>query len=108
MELLAQTFSCSIGVVPFTYFCLPLGTTKPKVKDCLPLILKCERRLVTTSTFLSQAGKLQVTNTFFSAIPTLHLCTFKLHKKIIKQIDKYRKHCLWRVDINARKDLDVA
>jgi hypothetical protein len=31
------------------------------------------------------------------------MCTFKLHKKVIKQIHKYHKHCLLRgSDINAR------
>ena len=31
------------------------------------------------------------------------MSTFKLHKIVVKQIDKYRKHYLWRgSDINAR------
>ena len=31
------------------------------------------------------------------------MSTFSLHKTVIKQIDKYRKHCLWRgADINAK------
>jgi len=31
------------------------------------------------------------------------MCTFKLHKTVIKQIDKFRKHCLWRgADIDAK------
>ena len=53
--------------------------------------------------FLSQAGKLQLTNAVFSALPTFYMCTFKLHKTVIKQIDKFRKHCLWTgADLNAR------
>jgi hypothetical protein len=33
-----------------------------------------------------------------------YMSIFKLHKSVIKQIDKYRKHCLWRgSDINAHK-----
>jgi hypothetical protein len=44
-----------------------------------------------------------MTNEVLSSLPTFFMCTFKLHKTIIKQIDKYRKHCLWRgSDINAR------
>jgi hypothetical protein len=32
------------------------------------------------------------------------MSTFQLHKTVIKQIDKYRKHCLWRdSDVNAKK-----
>jgi hypothetical protein len=103
MELLSNTLGCSIGAMPFTYLGLPLGTPKPKVIDFLPLITKCERRLACTSMFLSQAGRLQMTNVVFSSLPTFTLCTFKLHKTVIKQIDKYRKHCLWRgADINAK------
>jgi hypothetical protein len=55
---LAATFGCSVGSLPFTYLGLPLGLTKPKVEDFLPLVTRCERRLVSTSLFLSQAGKL--------------------------------------------------
>jgi hypothetical protein len=89
--------------MPFTYLGLPLGTTRPPVVDFLPLISKCERCLISTSKFLSQVGRLQMTNAILSALPTFHLCTFKMHKTVIKQIDKYRKHCLWRgADINAK------
>jgi hypothetical protein len=59
---LASTFGCSKGSLPFTYLGLPLGITKPRVDDFLPLVSKCKRRLACTSTFLSQAGKLQLRN----------------------------------------------
>jgi hypothetical protein len=109
MQILANTLGCSIGSMPFTYLGLPLGTSKPKVVDFLPLISKCERRMSSTSTFFSQAGKLQLTNVVFSALPTFHLCTFKMHKTIIHHIDKYREHCLWRgADINDKKLLKAA
>jgi hypothetical protein len=37
------------------------------------------------------------------------MCTFKLPKTVIKQIDKFRQHCLWRgSDINAKKPPQVA
>jgi len=101
---LANTFGCSKGTFPFTYLGLPLGITKPRVEDFLPLITKCERRLVCTSSFLSQAGKLELTNAVLSALPTFHMCALSLPKGVIKQIDKFRKHCLWRgADINSRK-----
>ena len=71
---LANTFGCSKGLFPFTYLGLPLGLTKPKVEDFLPLVNKCERRLACTSSFLSQAGKLELTNAVLTALPTFHLC----------------------------------
>jgi hypothetical protein len=58
LELLARTFGCSKGSLPFTYLGLPLGTTKPKVQDFLPLVNKCEKRLGGISSMLSQAGRL--------------------------------------------------
>jgi hypothetical protein len=33
MSILANTLGCSIGTMPFTYLGLPLGTTKPHVRD---------------------------------------------------------------------------
>ena len=100
---LAKTFGCSTGSLPFTYLGLPLGASKPKVEDFLPLVQKCERRLVGTSLFLSQAGRLQLVNSVLTSLPLFCLSTFSMHDTIIKQIDKYRKHCLWRgSDISER------
>jgi hypothetical protein len=96
LELLAQTFGCSKGTLPFTYLGLPLGTTKPRVTDFLPLVSKCERRLGGVTAMLNQAGRLQITNAVMSSLPTFYLCTLELPKAVIKQIDKFRKHCLWR------------
>ena len=32
------------------------------------------------------------------------ISTFRLHKTVIKQIDSYKKHCLWRgADVNDEK-----
>jgi hypothetical protein len=103
MNSLAQTFGCSIGSLRFTYLGLPLGLSKPKVDEFLPLVSRCERRLASFSTFLSQEGRLQMTNAVLSSLPTFYLCTFKLQDTVIKQIDKFKKHCLWRgADLNAK------
>ena len=93
---LAQVFGCVVGSLPFTYLGLPLGLTKPKVIDFLPLVTKCERRLAFTPSFLSQAGRPEITNSIFSAFPMFFMSTFRLHKTVIKQMDSYRKHSLWR------------
>lgn len=103
LDLLARTFGCSKGTLPFTYLGLPLGTTKPKIVDFLPLVNKCERRLGGISSMLNQAGRLQITNAVFSAMPTYYMCTLELPKAVIKQIDKFRKNCLWRgSDMNGQ------
>ena len=41
---LAQSFGCSVGSLPFTYLGLPLGLTKPKIIDFLPMVSKCEKK----------------------------------------------------------------
>jgi len=103
LDLLARIFGCSKGSLPFTYLGLPLGTTKPRIQDFLPLVNKCERRLGGISTLLNQAGRLQMTNGVLSSLPTFYMCTLELPKAVIKQIDKFRKNCLWRgSNINGR------
>jgi hypothetical protein len=67
------------------------------------MVSKYERRLQATSLFLTQAERLQLTNAVFIAIPMFQMGTFLLPKTVIKQIGKYRKHCLWRgANINAK------
>jgi hypothetical protein len=101
-DILANTFGCSKGSLPFTYLGLPLSLTKPTMADFWPLVNHCERHLSSISSFLSQAGRLQLTNAVFSALPTFAMCTYLLPTTVIKQIDKFRKH--WRgSDINNRK-----
>ena len=70
----------------------------------MPLINRCEKRLFGVSSFLSQAGRLKLTNAVFTSLPTFYMCSLKLPKGVIKQIDKFRKNYLWQgAEINARK-----
>jgi hypothetical protein len=77
---LARTFGCQTGSFPFTYLGLPLGLKIPKVDDFLPLINKCERRLNYISPFLSQAGRLELTNLVLAAYQLI-LCAQLLCSK---------------------------
>jgi len=45
LAVLASTFGCAIGSMPFTYLGLPMGTTKPRMEDLTPLMTRMERRL---------------------------------------------------------------
>jgi hypothetical protein len=103
-EILSRTLDCAKGSLPFTYLGLPLSLTRPNIVDYWPLVSRCERRLVSVSSFLSHAGRLQLTNAIFSALPTFAMSTFLLPETVIKQIVKSRKHCLWRGnDVNSKK-----
>lgn len=104
LNLLATSFGCSKGSLPFTYMGLPLSLTKPSVVDFWPLVSRCERRMVAFSSFLSEVGRLKLTNAILTALPTFAMSSFLLPKIVVKQIDKYRKHCLWRgSDLNCKK-----
>lgn len=62
VNALASSFGCLVGSFPFTYLGLPIGLTKPQVKDYAPLICRIERRMSASSQFLTQAGRLQLVN----------------------------------------------
>jgi hypothetical protein len=96
---LSATFHCQAGSLPFTYVGLPLNMNKPIVQDCLPLTHRVERILISTSIFLTQGGKLQMVNLVISSLETFYLCSIKVPLTILKQVDKYRRHCLWRGEI---------
>jgi hypothetical protein len=100
----AAIFSCQAGSFPFTYLGLPLSSSKPTIQEFLPLVYQIERRLVSTSMFLTQGGKLLMVNSVLSSLPTFIMSTVKIPVEIIRQIDRYRRHCLWcGGDLNTRK-----
>jgi hypothetical protein len=50
-----------------------------------------------------------MTNAVLTALPTYTMCTFLLLNTVIKQIDKFRKHCLRRgSDMNSKKPCKAA
>jgi retron-type reverse transcriptase len=109
MEILSRTLNCQIGGMPFTYLGLPLGLAKSRKQHFLPLIQRIEKRLSCSSNFLSQVGRLVLVNSVFSALPTFFMCTLKIPKTIIKQIDIFRRNCLWRGnDLSSKKSPLIA
>lgn len=59
---LANLLGCQVGEMPFTYLGLPLGTTRPTVKDLMPLVDRIERRLTGTAIWLSYGERVQLIN----------------------------------------------
>jgi hypothetical protein len=105
---LTNAFGCTVGSSPLTYLGLPLGLTKPQVKDYAPLICRVERRLSASAQFLSYAGRLQLVNSVLSSLPTYYMCSLKLPVAVVEAIDKYRKDCLWRGSDFRRKGYNLA
>jgi hypothetical protein len=96
MKLLADEFGCQIGTMPFTYLGLPLGTTKPQIHDLLPLVCRLERKLTSSSSFLTQGARLQLINSALASMPLRSLCTLSLPPGITKQFDRILRQFLWR------------
>ena len=65
---LAQSFGCEVVSFPFTYLGLPLGVSKPKVIDCLPLVKKCELRLSATSAFFFSSWQIRSYQLYFHCL----------------------------------------
>jgi hypothetical protein len=101
---LAATFNWVAGSLPFTYLGLHLSNSKPTIQECLPLVHRVERRLISTSMFLTRGGKLLMVNSLLSSLPIFYMCLIKVPVDILNQIEKYRRHCLWRGgDVNVKK-----
>jgi hypothetical protein len=75
----------------------------------MPLVHRVERRLISTAMFLTQGSKLLMINSVLSSLPIFYMCSVKVSIDILNQIDKYRRHCLWRGgDVNDKKPLMTA
>jgi hypothetical protein len=96
---------CQVESMPFTYLGLPLGTTKPVIQDYMPLLSRVEKRLMGITSFASYVGRLTLVNSILSALLTYYMCVLHLPLEIIDQINKYRRHCLWRAsNINKKRN----
>jgi hypothetical protein len=103
IQHLARTFGCTVGSMPFTYLGLPMGTTKPRMDDLTPMMDRVERKLSGCATWLSFLGRLQMVNSAISPIVTYAMCTIKLPKGVIENIDRIRKQCLWRCNSEKKR-----
>lgn len=88
LDPLANACGCPKGTISFTYWGLPLSTTKPSVANFWPLLSKCARRLMAFSSLLSRAGRLEMTNVVLTALLTFAMCTFFLTSQDSDQIDR--------------------
>ena len=93
---LAAAFGCQVGKMPFTYLGLPVGTTRPKMVDFMPLVDCMERRMTASSSFLNQGERLQFLNSALSSLPIFYLGSLLAPAGILKQLERIQRQCLWR------------
>jgi hypothetical protein len=57
---------------------------------------RVERKLVACSSFLSHIGRLEMLNSVLTSTITYAMYSIKLPAGVIENIDRIRKHFLWR------------
>ena len=80
---LANALGCQVGEMLFTYLGLPLGTTRPTVRDLMPLVDRIERRLTGTAIWLSYGERVQLINFALSLQLSFAMCVRKLPLKLV-------------------------
>jgi hypothetical protein len=93
---LAYLFRCSLGSFHIRYLGLPLHDRRMKCSDWGFLVDKFGKKLQNwKGQLISIGGRITLTNVVLLAIPLNTLSLYRIPKKIIKQIDKYRCQFLW-------------
>jgi hypothetical protein len=88
VKYLAEVFGCQLGKMTFTYLGLPLGTTRPTITELSPLVCRLERKLTSSSSFLSNGTRLQVINSALASMSLHFLCSSQLPLGLSKQLDR--------------------
>jgi hypothetical protein len=96
VKSLAEGFGCIVGSFPFTYLGLPMGTTKPKMVEFMPLGDRLETRLIAGSCFLAYGGRVQLIASCLSSMSIFFLCSLDTPEGILKQVNRIIRQCLWR------------
>lgn len=81
--------------MPFTYLGLPLGLTRPKITEFMPLLASVEKHIMGISRMLTYAGCLTIVTLVYTSMPTFFMCSLKIPIEVIDQLEKYSKSCLW-------------
>jgi hypothetical protein len=82
--------------MPFTYLGLSVGTTKPTITVLSSLVRRLERKLSSSSSFLSQGARFQLINSALASMPLHFLCSLQLPNGLTNQLDRILRQFLWR------------
>lgn len=108
VTLLAGLFGYKLETFPFTYLGLPLGLSRPRIRDLGPLYSRINHRLAATASFLSFDGRIMVTKAILSSLPTFYLSTLKIADGAIEIVDKNRRIGVWGKMDNSNRPKSLA
>jgi hypothetical protein len=92
---LANGFGCKTESLPFTYLGLPMGTTKPKVEDLMPMICKIDKRLFGISNMLAYSSRLVTIKAIIAGMTNYAMCALKVHMTCLDHVEKSSRLFLW-------------
>jgi hypothetical protein len=95
IQVLVNELGCSVGSFPFTYLGLPMGTTRPMIKDLTPIVDRVERKLSANCNFLAYGGRLQLVTSCLQSMSIFFICSLQISPGILKPINRIIRHGFW-------------
>jgi hypothetical protein len=93
----ASLLGCPTAALPCTYLGLPLSANKISKQLLQPVINKIQRRLPGwMPRLMSSGGRVQMINSFLSAIPNFFMACIEWDQGSIEAVDKLRRAFLWK------------
>ena len=100
---LANFFNCKKESIPFTYLGLPMGSTRPKVADLMPMVSRLDHRLSGIASLMSYSGRLVHLKSIVAALPIFAMCCIRVPLTILDHFEKSGRNLLWYgKDINIK------
>nr|KAJ0209562.1 hypothetical protein LSAT_V11C400208020 [Lactuca sativa] len=91
LELVAHSFNCSIGSLPFTYLRLPVGASMAQVTHWKPIIEKFQAKLSRwKASTLSFGGRLTLCKVVLCSLGSFYFSIYKAPAKVIKSLERIR------------------
>lgn len=92
---LANILGCKKESMPFTYLGLPMGTTRPKVDDLIPVVSGLDKRLSGVATMMTYSGRLTHWKAMISALPIFSMCCIRVPFTILDHFGKSGRGFIW-------------
>ena len=102
---LANSFNCKKEFMPFTYLGLPMGSTRPKVADLMPMVSRLDHRLSGIASLMSYSGRLVHLKSMVVALPIFAMCCIRVPLTILDHFEKSAGTSFGMVRISIKKEI---
>ena len=104
LELVARSFNCSIGSLPFSYLGLPVGASMARESNWKPIIEKFQAKLSRwKASTLSFGGRLTLCKAVLSSLGSFYFSIYKAPAKVIKILERIRMRFFWGGCMESKK-----